>query len=327
MLGAILSLVSAAFFGLNNVTVRRGVMSASVLQGMAITVPLGLPIFVLFLPIFGGTDELFGFDAEGLFWMSAAGIVHFVIGRYGNYRAIAALGATLSTPVQQLSVLVSLVLALVWLDETLTGVKVFGLALVLVGPALVVGRRKSAKEAAKTKVFTPDYPAGLFWGTVCAVGYGVSPLLIVWGLESQKSVPAALAGLIVSYVAATAVVVVLVAAAGGLAYLRGMQRGAPVWFLASTVFVALSQLLRYMALAVAPVSVVVPIQRLSVVFRVVFGAMFNRDAEIFDWTVIVGIVLSLAGTVALAIETDLVRNLLADWGPAGSLLFWEWRPG
>lgn len=326
MLGAMLSLASAAFFGLNNVTVRRGVMSASVLQGMAITVPLGLPVFLLFLPFFGGAAELLGLSAESVFWLSAAGIVHFVIGRYGNYKAIAALGATLSTPVQQLSVLVSLVLALVWLDETLTGVKVAGLLLVLVGPALVVGRRKQGKAAAKAKSFTPRYGPGFFWGAVCAVGYGVSPLLVVWGMGEARSIPAALAGLIVSYVAASVVVLALVMAMGGARYLRGMDRGAPGWFLASTVFVALSQMLRYMALAVAPVSVVVPIQRLSVVFRVIFGAMFNRDAEIMDGAVVFGILLSVVGAVALASETEVVRGLVADWGAVGPLLFWEWRP-
>ncbi len=326
MLGALLSLASAAFFGLNNVAVRRGVMSASVLQGMAITVPLGLPVFLLFLPIFGGTAELMGLSAESVFWMSAAGIVHFVIGRYGNYRAIAALGATLSTPVQQLSVLVSLVLALVYLGETLTGVKVVGLVLVLVGPGLVIGRRSRAKAAAKTKAFTPQYGPGFLWGAVCAVGYGVSPLLVVWGMGEARSIPLALAGLVVSYIAASVVVLALVMAMGGAAYLRGMDRGAPGWFLASTVFVALSQMLRYMALAVAPVSVVVPIQRLSAMFRVLFGAMFNRDAEILDGTVVFGVFLSVVGAGALASETEIVRGWVSDWGVVGPMLFWEWRP-
>ena len=50
MLGAILAFASAAFFGLNNATVRRGVLKTTVLQGMAITVPLG----ILFSPFLHG---------------------------------------------------------------------------------------------------------------------------------------------------------------------------------------------------------------------------------------------------------------------------------
>lgn len=271
MLGALLSLTSAAFFGLNNAATRRGVLTASVLQGMAITVPLGLPVFLLALPFFGGLSELFGLSGRAVAWLAAAGIVHFVIGRYGNYRATQALGATLSTPVQQLSILVSLALAIVFLGEFVTGLKVAGLVLVMVGPGLVLARRKASKKKATNLAFTPEYGPGFFWGAVCALGYGVSPVMIAVGMGDARSIPVALAGIIVSYGAAAVVVALMVAVAGGRSYMAGMGRGAIGWFLVSTVAVALSQMLRYMALAVAPVSVVVPIQRLSVLFRLILA--------------------------------------------------------
>ncbi|TGD62095.1 hypothetical protein EYC08_16900 [Tabrizicola sp. WMC-M-20] len=307
MLGAVLSLISAAFFGLNNAATRRGVLAASVLQGMAITVPLGLPLFLLFLPLFGGFSELFGLSRSAVMWLAAAGIVHFVIGRYGNYRATQALGATLSTPVQQLSILVSLGLAIVFLGEVITGLKVAGLVLVMIGPGLVLARRKAGKKMAANLAFTPEYGPGFFWGAVCALGYGVSPVMITVGMGDARSIPVALAGIIVSYGAATVVVALMVAIAGGRSYMASVGRGAVGWFLVSTVAVALSQMLRYMALAVAPVSVVVPIQRLSVLFRLIFGALINRDSEVLDGVVIFGIILAVFGTVALAVDTETVR--------------------
>ena len=116
MFGAMLALASAAFFGLNNAATRRGVLKGSVLQGMAITVPLGVPFFFLCALFMGGFGAIAGWGAATWIWMILAGIVHFVIGRYGNYKATQALGATLSTPVQQLSILVSLVLAFMFLE-------------------------------------------------------------------------------------------------------------------------------------------------------------------------------------------------------------------
>ena len=132
MFGAMLALASAAFFGLNNATIRRGVLTATVLQGMAITVTLGVPIFLVMSLVFGGFQAMAAMGLPSYLWFAAAGVVHFVIGRYGNYRATQALGATLSTPVQQLSILISLVLALVFLGEEMTGLKLIGLVLVLV---------------------------------------------------------------------------------------------------------------------------------------------------------------------------------------------------
>jgi uncharacterized membrane protein len=325
MLGALLALASAAFFGLNNAATRRGVLTATVLQGMAITVPLGLPVFLLFMPFVGGWAELWGMSPSVAGWMAAAGVVHFVIGRYGNYRATQALGANLSTPVQQLSILVSLALAVALLGEEMTGPKAIGLVMVLVGPGVVMARRRQGRARAAAKAMTLDYRAGFVWGAVCALGYGVSPVMIAHAMDGASSIPLALAGIVVSYGAATVVVAVLVSAAGGWRLLAGTGTGAAGWFVVSALCVALSQMLRYMALAVAPVSVVTPIQRLSVLFRVLFGAAINRDTEVFDGAVLAGIVLSVAGTVALAAETGAVRDLTGDlWGWGGWLLA-AWR--
>ncbi len=66
----------------------------------------------------GGFQAMAGGAVDSWIWMALAGIVHFVIGRYGNYRATQTLGATLSTPIQQVSILISLGLAFVFLGET-----------------------------------------------------------------------------------------------------------------------------------------------------------------------------------------------------------------
>ncbi len=101
---------------------------------------------------------------------------------------------------------------------------------------------------------------------------------------------------------------------GGGAYMRQLDQTARNWFVMTGVIVFLSQMFRYMALAVAPVSVVVPIQRLSVIFRVISGWLVNRDHEVFTTAVISGIALSLVGAIALSLSTDAVLTLLpADW--------------
>ena len=47
MLGGILALLAAATFALNSATARRAVLSGSVMQGIAITVPLGIVGFLI----------------------------------------------------------------------------------------------------------------------------------------------------------------------------------------------------------------------------------------------------------------------------------------
>ncbi len=315
MFGALLALASAATFGLNNAALRRGVLTGGVLQAMAITVPLGVPLFLLACIAFGGLDSLAGFSQPALLWLALAGAVHFVIGRYGNYRATQALGATLSGPLHQLSIPIAVTLALVFLDEVLTPLRMLGFVLVMIGPLVAAHRPKKTK-------FEPRLGEGYLWGTVSAVGYGCSPLFIVYGLGANATLVDSLAAGLVSYSAAAIIVIAAVVIAGGFAYMQTLERKARNWFALSGAFVFVSQMLRYMALAVAPVTIVVPIQRLSVVFRVIFSWMINRDHEVITAKVLVSIAISVLGAFALTLSTDIVVSLFpAEWA---DLLSIEW---
>jgi drug/metabolite transporter (DMT)-like permease len=316
MIGALLALASAAFFGLNNASIRRGVITSTVLQAMAITVPLAVPVFGALAALTGGFAVMAGWSAASWAWMAAAGVIHFVIGRYGNYRTTQALGATLSAPVQQLSIIVALALAIGFLGETITPLQLAGVALVMISPALAM------RPGKRTADFEPQLGPGIAWGLVSALGYGTSPLLIVKGLAGG-GYAAGIAGVFVSHLAATVVVLALVAMAGGIAYLRQTHRGAVGWYLASALFVALSQLFRYLALSVAPVSVVTPIQRTSVIFRILAGALINRRYELIDGRTLAAVAISLLGAVVLTAPSGW---LVAHAGLGGAAADWLARP-
>ncbi len=313
MTGALLALLSAASFGLNNAMFRRGVLSGSVLQALAITVPIGVPLFALGCLIFGAFGILGELPLAGWAWMSAAGITHFVIGRYGNYRATRAMGAALSSPIQQLSVLVALVLAFLFLDEFLTPLRAAGIVLVLFGPVMILRGRSERPQTQDKPDFVVKYVEGIAWGLVCALAYGTSPLFIRFGLEAgieDHTIRDSIGGGLISYIAASLVIGLILLVPGNMAHVRRLDPTAARWFTASGVFVFISQLFRYMALAVAPVSVVQPVQRTSIVFRVIFAWALNRDHEVLDLPVLAGIGISLVGVLALTISTEFVLALV-----------------
>ena len=215
MLGGFLALCSAASFAFNNASVRRAVLTGSISQGMAITVPLGVPLFFIAALITGNLAAVLGFSPTALAALAAAGIMHFVWGRYCNYRATRAMGTNLVAPVQQVNLLVTLVLAIWLLGEYLTPLKILGIALILLGPTFAMQKKAPAKErtvsdekitpidAEKPVAFQPKYAEGYTFSLLSATGYGLSPVLIRIGLENQ-GVGVALAGGLVAYIAATA---------------------------------------------------------------------------------------------------------------------------
>jgi drug/metabolite transporter (DMT)-like permease len=342
LLGGFLALVSAASFALESATARRGVVTASVAQALSITIPVGVPIFFLIAAAFGHLGTVLGFSAQALLLLSLAGMLHFVWGRYCNYRAVKAMGATLAGPVQQCSLLVTLVLAIWVLGEQLTPLRLVGIVLVVLGPALTYDRAGKAHDKAapaagvgsavaapaavetdRAAAFRPRYAEGYFFALLSSTGYGVSPILVRSALES-RGLEFSLAGGLVSYCAATLVFALVLLWPGQLRHVVSMDRQSARWFLVSGVCVCFAQMLRYMALAVAPVSVVSPIQRLSLVFRVYFARLINPHHEVFGGRVLAATALSLAGALALSISTEAVQSLLPlpDW--LVRVLNWRW---
>jgi uncharacterized membrane protein len=326
VLGGLLALLSAAGFAFETATARRGVVTASVIQALAVTVPVGVPIFLVVTGAFGAFGTLAGFSASAIAYLALAGILHFVWGRYCNYRATKAMGANLVAPVQQSNMLVTLVLAIVILGEHLTLLRILGIGLVVLGPALTyrdTRRTAAGAPAAAPKLFQPNYAEGYLFALLSSTGYGISPVLIRLALE-DKALQASLAGGLISYGAATLVFALILLLPGQWRHVRALDRGAAKWFAISGVCVSLAQMLRYMALALAPVSVVTPIQRLSLVFRLYFSRIINPQHEVFGGRLVAATVVSLAGALALSVSTDLVQAALPlpDW--ARTMLNWRW---
>ncbi len=148
MLGGLLAVCSAACFAFNNASVRRAVLTGSISQGMAITVPIGVPLFFVAALVTGNLAAVAGFSPTALIALSAAGIMHFVWGRYCNYRATRAIGTNLVAPIQQFNLLVTLVLAIWLLGEYLTPLKILGIGLILLGPTFTM--QKSDKASGRS---------------------------------------------------------------------------------------------------------------------------------------------------------------------------------
>ena len=323
MLGILFALTSAACFGLQNAAARRGALSGTAMQGLVTSMVAGTLLFLGCTVVFGqlGALEIMSWSEIG--FLSAAGFAHFVWGRYWNIRALGAIGANLAGPVQQYQTLLSLSLAIYFLGESLTPMKVLGIILVISAPAFILERRgktrRMANRAAKavgadvTAPATPPLkqfaPSRLVEGYVCALlsglGFGSSAVLAKAGLGSTN---AGFAGGFISYVFATSCVGIMLLNPRNRAEVRNMRGEARKWFMMSGMGVSFSQMFRYLALSLAPVTVTQPIQATSLIWRMVFGYFINREHESFDRYVLIGLCLSFSGAFALAMSDDMVLS-------------------
>jgi uncharacterized membrane protein len=309
-----------------------------------------VPLFFIAADATGSLDAVGGFPLKAVLALSAAGILHFVWGRYCNYRAMRAIGTNLAAPVQQINLIFTLAVAIWLLGETLTPLRILGIALILLGPSFTMRegpaenpRATPAQAAAAAEklavvesaapvaapaadappAFKPRYAEGYTFAVLSATGYGLSPIFIRLGLE-DRGLAASLAGGLVSYVAATVVMAAVLLWPGHLRQALAVRPEAAKWFTFSGFMVCISQMFIYMALAVAPVTVVAPINRLTIVFRLYFSRLLNPQHEVFGGKVIVGTVVSLLGAVVLSLSTDVVASLLPLPDAVASVLRWHW---
>jgi uncharacterized membrane protein len=348
VLGGLIALLSAATFAFNNASMRRGVLTGSVLQAMAITVPIGLPISLLVAVATGSLAAVAGFSSRALIALSLSGIMHFVWGRYCNYRATRAIGTNLVAPIQQINLIVTLLLAIWILGETLTPLRMLGIGLVLLGPSFTLREPHSKPElgaqaplgadvtrqniaagaadelmVAAPPVFRPSYAEGYFWALLSATGYGLSPILVRIGLEG-KGLAVSVAGNLVASIAATVVMGLFLLPPRQLREALAVGREPAKWFTLSGVLVAISQLFLYMAMSIAPVTVVSPINRLSILFRLYFSRLLNPQHEVFGGRVVLGTIVSLTGAVVLSLSIDSVLSWLPLPEAVLAVLRWHW---
>lgn len=302
MLGVIFALVSSFSFSLNSVLARRGLARAAASAGAFVTVMIGVPMFLIAALVTGQLFDAGEVPLTGYAQLSAAGIVHFGLGRYCNYRAISAIGATRTGPVQALTIPYAVLIAFLFLGETINPAMAGGIALVLVGPVMMVERPpvRAVRGASGTRpAFELRQGEGYLFAGLSVGFYGTSPILIRAALAGSTDL--AVFGGLVAYTAAAGALLATLVVPARRELIGAMRFGTVRLFLGAGFFVFAAQMFRFVALSLSPVAVITPLMRTGAVFTLGLSWAINRHLEKITWRVVAGILVSVAGAVVLII--------------------------
>jgi drug/metabolite transporter (DMT)-like permease len=295
---------------------------------------VGLICFIPASLLTGAAARLPMLPAISVAAMAGVGLLHFIVGRYCNYRANQAAGANLAAPVIQLQVFVSVVLAIVILGEPCSVLQLLG-GIVMLAGALITQRQPHKPAAAdpatqrpasqppfNAHAFLPRRTVGYIFASLAALAYGTSPIMARGALAHTGPITGLLGGLI-SYGTATAAMAMGALSPAFRANVAALNRENLRWFFYSGVFVAMAQGLFYSALAVAPIMVVMPLMQLSLIFRFGFAKTMNRHHEVFGPLVTIGTALAITGAGLISIDSDLILNALALPASIDAVLRWR----
>ena len=295
--GLVLALIASVSFAVGIVMVRKTAGDAGeAFTVTALSIFVGIPLFAGAIFVSGAWHNLTGVSAKALAMLTAAGVIHFIIGRLLAYDAFRLIGANRGTPITQLSPVVTVLLSWIFLTEDLTVFVGLGAACMMVG-VFLVGQEIGGTGGEKRKR-TRDEVKGILLSLGAALCWGVTPVLIKPAVEAAGS---AAAGSFISYTTAGVVM--------GLLMLLSKTRRDHFTRLSfkknilpmslAGLFTAAGQLMYFGALGRSPANTVAPLVSIEVLFIYLLSFLVNRRGEVFTAKVALGMAAMVAGTFLL----------------------------
>ena len=295
MAGSILAVCSAIFFAITGIFSRRAVTKVTdVTLGVQVSVPVGALFFLLILILMGQIRTLTAISWQSYFWLSAAGINHYVIGRSLHFKCVQLVGQNIANILNRIRTLAAVILGISLLGEPLSWQLVLGVLLIIFGVTVTGMNPRMFRHG--HSLFANIPRKAYFYGFTTGICWGLSPIFIKLGFNGEN-IP--VAGAFISFMAATVLMSLSLLTRQRRTALIGMTQKAVFLFSLQGLLSSTANLLRYMALSLAPASVVSPLASTYPVALLILSYFFNRKLEIFNVPVITGTLTVVAGSILL----------------------------
>lgn len=275
------SFQAALCFSIAHIFIRRGLVESNAMTGSFISLSMTATILWLLFPFFAPFSALW--TPVSLIFV-AAGLFAPGIGRTLSYVGIEKIGVARSVPIANSSPIFASVFAVLFLAEVWVPQNIVGTLLVISGVIILSAARPAQGEWRKLDVIYP---------LVGAMAFGASAILRKAGLD-YGGVPVMAAA--VTAGSAAIFSFALLQFRGGKEALKLSRRSAAWLFTAGLINTAATLSVFY-ALSHGKVVIVEPLVSSNPVLTLLFTAIFLRDLEAINARVIIGALLTVAGTI------------------------------
>ncbi|HEX5021045.1 MAG TPA: EamA family transporter [Candidatus Binatia bacterium] len=275
------SFQAALCFSIAHILIRRGLVQSNAMTGSFISLSMSAAVLWLLLPFFAPFSALWT-PASLIFIIS--GIFAPGIGRTLSYVGIEKIGVARSVPIANSSPIFASIFAVIFLAEVWVPQNIVG-TLLVIGGTIVLSMAKPAKgEWRKLDVIYP---------LVGAMAFGASAILRKAGLD-YIGIPVVAAA--VTAGSAAVFSFILLQIQGGITAFR-LTRTSAAWLFPAAIFNTAAMLSVFYALSHGRVVIVEPLVSSNPVLTLLFTAIFLKDLEAVNLRVIIGALLTVAGTI------------------------------
>lgn len=283
----LLAFGSALFSGLTSITAKCGIKKTDSTVATAIRTGVVLVCSAIMVCVVGSRGELPEIDAKSWIFLALAGIATGA-SWLCYFKAISTGDINKVVPLDKSSTVLTAIIAMIFLGESVTVPKVTGLIVITVGTYLMIGKKDGEPETKKG--------AGWFvFGSLSAVFAALTSVLAKVGIRNVESNLAT--------AIRTAVVLVMawltVFATGKTGKIKETPKNELIFIVISGILTGASWICYYKALQLGEVSVVAPIDKLSIVVTVVFSYIVFKER--LTLKSFMGFLMTIVGTLCLLI--------------------------
>lgn len=290
-----LAIGAAVCSAVSNLAVRKGTEHGRTYDAVLVVAVSNVAIL---LPIAAAVYYPdYGLTRTSLLSFVVAGVLGTLIGRALMFTSIDRIGASRTAPIIASWALISTVLGVIFLDETLSLTHGVGVVLVVTGIAVIAWKTSNDNPEDLSR---RELLVGLSIPFLAAVAVGWEPIFANVGFDEGTP---ALVGLVIKSIAATIGI-------GGYLWWRGqlptpsaLDTANTRWFVVAGVTNTLFLLGYYVALTIAPVNVVSPLVVTNTLFVVVLSALFMPERlERVSWQIVAAALVVVTGVVLITVS-------------------------
>lgn len=275
------SFQAALCFSIAHILIRRGLVQSNAMTGSFISLSMSAAVLWLLLPFFAPFSALWT-PASLIFVV--AGIFAPGIGRTLSYVGIEKIGVARSVPIANSSPIFASIFAVIFLAEVWVPQNIVGTLLVISGTVVLSMAKPAKGEWRKLDVIYP---------LVGAMAFGASAILRKAGLD-YIGIPV-MAAAVTAGSAAVFSFILLQIRGGKVAF--KLTRTSAAWLFSAGLINTAAMLSVFYALSHGKVVIVEPLVSSNPVLTLLFTAIFLRDLEAVNLRVIIGALLTVAGTI------------------------------
>jgi len=279
---------SAFFAGMTAILSKSGIKNTDSNVATAVRTVVVLLFSWLMVFLVGSQDTLGEISERTLLFLILSGfatgaswLCYFKALQLGNVNKV--------TPIDKSSTILTMLLAMIFLGESITIIKIVAIILIGIGTYLMIQKKK---ELADTKVNNNRW---IVYAVFSAIFASLTSILGKIGIEGVESNLGTAIRTIVVLIMAWVVVFVT----GKQHMVKTIDRKSMIFIVLSGFATGGSWLCYYRALKDGLASVVVPIDKLSILITILFSYVFLK--EILTKKALLGLALILIGTLSLLI--------------------------